>query len=507
MNVAHLIERTARRHGRLPAVAHGTRLVHDHAGLALRAARLAAGLSGRVSPGSRIAIIAENRPETIELMAAIWWAGLTAVPINARLHPRELAFILEHAEPELCMTSPVLTSTAEAAAGGVNSLREIVEMGSAAYTRLCRSDSIPVRPVPPDAMAWLFHTSGTTGRPKGAMITHGNLYAMTCAYFVDVDTVAPGEAVLHPAPLSHGSGLYILPQAAGGAVQVVPESGGFEEAELAGLVAAWPRSAFFAAPTMVKRFVRHAQGAGPDLGNLKTIIYGGAPMYLADLDEAHAVLGFKLAQIYGQGESPMCITSLDKHGHADREHPRWRERLGSAGTPQIGCEVRLADQEGRDVPRGERGEVLARGPAVVPGYWRDPEATARTMGDGWLRTGDVGLLDEDGFLHLKDRAKDLIISGGSNIYPREVEEALLEHAGVREVAVVGLPDEEWGERVVACIVVAPGTSEAALDAHCLARLARYKRPRTYLFRDSLPKNSYGKVLKRELRRELETSEG
>jgi long-chain acyl-CoA synthetase len=498
MNVAHLVERTARRAGGLPAVALGRRVLHDYATLAARAARLAGALSGKLglAPGERVAILAENRPEYVEALVAAWWAGLAAVPVNARLHPAELAYVIENAGAALCLASPALAGTV--AAGPAR----VVELGSRDYARLLEAEPARVREVPADAMAWLFYTSGTTGRPKGAMITHGNLRAMTYAYFMDVDRVAPGDAILHAAPMSHGSGLYLLPQAAGGAVQVVPESGGFDEAELFATLAAWPGSAMFAAPTMVKRLVRHAAEHRPDAANLKTIVYGGAPMYLADLDAAHAAFGHRLAQIYGQGESPMCITALDKAAHADTAHPRWRERLASVGTAQAVCEVRVADGEGRALPAGEAGEVLVRGASVVPGYWRDPEATARTTGDGRLRTGDVGVLDADGFLTLKDRSKDLVISGGANVYPREVEEALLLHPGVREVAVVGVPDEEWGERVVACVVAAGPVTEAELDAHCLARIARYKRPRGYVLVEALPKNAYGKVLKRELRERL-----
>ncbi len=501
MNVAHIFARNARRMGDAPAVALGSRVVVDHAGLCMGAARLAGGMRERlrVEPGDRVAVFARNLPEYVEIMLACWWCGLAAVPVNAKLHPKELAWILEHSGTVLLFTSEDLAAgLGEAPA----SLRETLIIGSPAYRRLLEAEPSPLEPVAADAMAWLFYTSGTTGRPKGAMITHRNLRAMTYAYFIDVDTIAPGDAILHAAPMSHGSGIYILPHAAAGAVQVVPESGGFDPAELFALLPRWPGSTLFAAPTMVKRLTAHARARGPDTGALKTIVYGGAPMYLADLDAAHEVFGFRLAQIYGQGESPMTITALDKRAHADTTHPRWRQRLQSAGTPQIVCEVKIADPEGRELPAGEVGEILVRGDSVVPGYWRNPEATARTMGDGWLRTGDLGSFDEDGFLYIRDRSKDLVISGGANIYPREVEDVLLTHPGVREVSVIGLPDPEWGERVVACVVAEPGIDEARLDAWCLERIARFKRPKQYVFVEELPKNNYGKILKRALRDRL-----
>lgn len=203
----------------------------------------------------------------------------------------------------------------------------------------------------------------------------------------------------------------------------------------------------------------------------------------------------------------MCITALPRDLVADRAHPRWRERLASVGTAQSVVEIRIAAADGSTLPAGETGEVLVRGAPVMPGYWQNPEATAQTLRDGWLWTGDLGSLDEDGFLTLTDRSKDLIISGGTNIYPREVEEALLEHPLVREVSVVGAPDPEWGETVVAFVVCAdpaPGTEE--LDSHCLSRIARFKRPKAYRFVPELPKNNYGKVLKTELRAMLKQGE-
>ncbi len=263
----------------------------------------------------------------------------------------------------------------------------------------------------------------------------------------------------------------------------------------------------FLAPTMVNRLVRAARPRPRPAFGLKTIVYGGAPMYLADLDAAHEVFGFRLAQIYGQGESPMTITALDKRAHADRHHPRWRTRLTSAGLPQVVCEVRVVDAEGRPLPVEAPGEVVVRGASVVPGYWRNQEASRQAFRDGWLFTGDIGFFDADGFLYLRDRSKDLIISGGANIYPREVEEVLLAHPRVREAAVVGVPDREWGERVVAWVVADGEVSQDELDALCLDRLARYKRPRAYRFVEALPKNAYGKILKRELRRRWSSEEG
>jgi len=227
-------------------------------------------------------------------------------------------------------------------------------------------------------------------------------------------------------------------------------------------------------------------------------------MYTADIERALRVLGPRFVQIYGQGESPMAITALARSHLLDAGHPRHAQRLASVGVAQTPVVVRVTDAEGRALPLGEVGEVVVRGDTVMKGYWRDPQATAAAVRDGWLFTGDLGALDADGFLTLKDRSKDVLISGGSNIYPREVEEVLLLAPGVAEVAVVGAPDPEWGESVVAFVVAQPGGTpdEQALDAVCLAHIARFKRPRRYVFVEALPKNNYGKVLKTALRERL-----
>jgi len=328
------------------------------------------------------------------------------------------------------------------------------------------------------------------------------MMAQTLAYFAEIERVGPGDCVLHAAPMSHGSGCYGLPFVAMGANTIVPESGGFDPQEIGDLLPLHGNVSFFAAPTMVSRLVNHAGFAAADHTGLRTIIYGGAPMHFETLSAAMDLLGPKLAQIYGQGEVPMTITALSKELHAERLRPRWREIMGSVGLPRANVEVRVADDNDAELPAGEIGEVLVRGEVVMKGYWRNPAATAEMLRNGWLHTGDMGAFDEEGFLTLKDRSKDLIISGGSNIYPREVEEVLLRHPGVLEVSVIGRQHADWGEEVVACIVTRPAqtVSTAELDALCLSAIARFKRPRGYVFLEALPKNNYGKVLKTELRR-------
>ena len=495
MNAALWLNRSGLSHAALPATASGTRVVASYGDLAGRAARLAGSLRERfkLAPGDRIAIVAKNSPDYIALLYGIWHAGCAAVPANAKLHGAELGYILEHSGARVCFASSGVD--AEIAAHAPPSLDRLISIDSADYEALFTADPIAVVPRAPDDLAWLFYTSGTTGRPKGAMLTHQNLAAASHAYTFEVDPVTPGDTILHAAPMSHGSGLYIMAHVARLGIQVVPESGGFEPEEIFGLFNAWPRVSMFAAPTMIKRLVACVTECRPE--NIRTLIWGGAPMYVEDALQALDRFGPRLAQIYGQGESPMTITTLSKQDIAARDHPRWRERLASAGKPYASVEVIVAGGEDAMVATGEPGEILCRGDVVMAGYWRNDEASAAALRGGWLHTGDVGAFDVEGYLHLKDRSKDLIISGGSNIYPREVEEVLLTHPHVQEVSVIGRLDREWGETVVAYVV--GEATPSALDALCLAHIARFKRPKNYVFVDALPKNNYGKILKTELR--------
>ncbi|MCF8477394.1 MAG: AMP-binding protein [Pseudolabrys sp.] len=495
MNQALWLTRSGLSHATMPAAASGTRVAMTYGELAGRAARLAGALRDRfkLAPGERVAVVAKNCPDYLALLYGIWHAGCAAVPANAKLHGAELGYILEHSGARVCFASNGIDS--EIAAHAPKSLERLIAIGSSEYESLFGTDAIDVVPRDGDDLAWLFYTSGTTGRPKGAMLTHRNLSIASHAYAAEVDAVSPGDAILHAAPMSHGSGLYIMQHVARLGVQVIPESGGFEPDEIFALFDRWPRVSMFAAPTMIKRLVDSP--ADGNAGNIRTLIWGGAPMYVEDCLRALDRFGPRLAQIYGQGEAPMTITTLSKQDIADRDHPRWRERLASCGKPYACVDVMVANANDEPVATGETGEILVRGDVVMAGYWRNREASAASLRGGFLHTGDVGAYDADGYLTLKDRSKDLIISGGSNIYPREVEEVLLTHNAVREVSVIGRPDSDWGEAVVAYVV---GDAPAAeLDALCLTRIARFKRPKDYVFVDALPKNNYGKILKTELR--------
>jgi len=501
VNVAQLLARSAHAYPALPALARGERVTCSYAELAARVSRLAAGLMLRLSPNERVALVMKNCPQYVELLFACWHAGLCAVPVNAKLHPRELEFILQNSGARLCFATADLIDSVAPLAASVACLEEAIDADSPRYAALGERAPVPIAARAAGDPAWLFYTSGTTGRPKGVTLTHRNIMSAVLNYFSDVDAIDPGDAIIHAAPMSHGSGFYMLPHVAHAGLNVVPESGGFDAPEIYALLQAHRGVTMFAAPTMVKRLVDCPGDA--DTRNLKTIVYGGGPMYVADCKAAMARFGYKLVQIYGQGESPMTITAMGKAIHAAIGHPRYEERLASVGQAFTGLELMVAADDDRPLPAGAIGEILVRGDPVMAGYWNNPQASAETLRGGWLHTGDVGSLDEEGFLTLKDRSKDVIISGGSNVYPREVEEVLLRHPGVSEVSVVGQKDPEWGEVVVAFIVARGKQPEAAaLDALCLDHIARFKRPKLYRYVEALPKNSTGKVLKTELRKLL-----
>jgi long-chain acyl-CoA synthetase len=481
VNLVHLLLRTARWQPERPALAIGKRPLRTYGEMASRVARIAFSFEEKFNllPGDRVALAMRNSPEFYEILFACWHAGLTAVPMNAKLHPKEFAYILENSGARLCFVTPDLQAS--------------VPSGLPPSEALAQTEAAPVD-VQPDDVAWLFYTSGTTGVPKGAMLTHRNMLFQTQAYFADIDKLGPGDTALHPAPLSHGSGLYGLPHFAVGAVNVIPESGHFEPEEIFELLDHWPGASFFAAPTMLVRLLASRAARTPR--NLKTITYGGAPMYVADSLRAIELFGPRLYQLFGQGEAPMTITGLPQSMHAEKR------RLETCGFARTGVEVRIFGENENELPPGEIGEIVTRSDCVMKGYWMNPEASAKTLRGGWLHTGDLGSMDAAGFVTIKDRSKDMIISGGANIYPREIEEVLLRHPAVAECSVVGRPHPEWGEEVVAFVVKKSIVLAEDLDSLCLENIARFKRPREYRFVDALPKNNYGKVLKTELRRLL-----
>lgn len=508
MNLALWLERAARRWPDAPALLRGETVLATYDQWQQQVGALAGHLrdDAGLKPGDRAAIFLPNAPEYLTILYACWQIGAAVVPVNFKLHPRELAWIVGDAKASILFTDAAHHAEAAAALAEAGLAVPILDPATLhaianVATHPAPSNPVAAQPRLAEDLAWLFYTSGTTGRPKGVMITHGNLAAMALTYLADVDAVTSGDAALYAAPMSHGAGIYNFMHVLRGARHVVPESGGFDPAEIIALAPRLGQAHLFAAPTMVTRLLQTAQAADYRGEGIRTIVYGGGPMYLADIAAALDWFGPRFVQIYGQGECPMAITALGRDDLADRAHPRWPERAASVGLPQSCVEVMIADAAGQPVPAGQTGEVLVRGAPVMPGYWRNPAASENALRGGWLWTGDMGAFDPDGYLTLKDRSKDVIISGGTNIYPREVEEALLLHPAVSEVSVIGEPDPDWGENVAACIVLRDDcvTHAGALDAHCRDHIARFKRPKRYIFLPQLPKNNYGKVLKTELR--------
>lgn len=494
MNIATVLENAARPYGAEPAISVADTVLLSYAAFRAEAAALGAGLMAKgLTSGDRVALAMSNCPHYYVVMFGCWMAGLTVAPMNPRLHMKEFAFAVEDSGAALCFATPELAGSLSETLGDAP---EVIDVESATYDALLATAPLagPVR-VAPDDIAWLFYTSGTTGRPKGAMLTHRNLMAMTVSFLADSGACRT-DNVAHIAPLSHASGMVGLSYIARGRNNVI-----LPGPDKAGLEAALKRFAplsCFAVPTVVRRFCDPAHLDPALADRFGKLFFGGAPMYVEDLKRAASLFGpDRLWQLYGQGEAPCTITYLPAAEIGRALESGDAGRLGSVGIARSGVSVRIVDEGGAPLPPGEIGEVAVAGDVVMAGYWGRPEATAAAIRDGWLHTGDLGAMDAEGYLTLVDRSKDMIISGGSNIYPREIEEVLLLHEGLTECSVIGVEHEEWGEVPVAFIV---GNAAAGdLDSLCLDHLARYKRPRTYIRIDELPKSSYGKILKSALR--------
>ena len=466
-------------------------------------------LARGVQRGDRVAILQRNCPELLETLFATLKIGAIAVPLNARLHPREYAFILQDSGAKVLVFSDdfsVGLATVRTEVPGLSLLlcigssvawAENYEMFIAQGARKdCDVDCAA------DEIAWLFYTSGTTGKPKGAMDSHGNLMFMIERYPQEVYQLQPDDVVMHPGPLTHGSGLWALPITANAGTQLIPTGASFDPVQIFNLIQTHRVTKIaFIAPTMITMLLNSPAIKQFDLSSLRFLGYGGSPMYVEDLKRAVKQWGPILCQIYGQGETPMTITMLSPEDHRLVDDPELEKRYASAGRIRRDIEIAILDENDQELGDEQIGEIALRGAVVMKGYWNLPEATVEAFKNNWYHTGDLGKRDRDGYYYLLDRKKEMIISGGANIYPREVEEVLLTHAGVLEVAVVGIPDRLWGESVVAIVRKRPGVevSEADLLELCKDNLAGYKKPRVIRFEEDLPKNGYGKILKRELK--------
>lgn len=459
--------------------------------------------------GELVAILLANCPEWIELYLGIARAGLVAVPVNYRLTGGELAQILGHAGPSLLVVGADFADRARELEPLLPALKrrwlvgEGTLAGAEAYDEVLRGATAEAVDSPAnetDTFA-IFFTSGTTGLPKGAMVSHRNLTANAFNQFV-ADGSLGQDINLVATPLYHMGAVFMsVTYMMLGCTQVILEH--FDPAAWLDAVQRHKASVALLVPTMINAVLNHADLAACDLSSLRLVFYGGGPMPPAVLRRALERLRCGFTQGYGLTET-LEATFLVASDHVLDGSPQQERRLASAGREAVDAEVRVVDAQGVDVDTNEIGEILVRSRSVIAGYWHMPDETAASIRDGWFHTGDLGYLDEDRYLFVVDRVKDMVVSGGVNIYTKEVESVLYNHPAVMEAAVVGLPDEAWGEVVTAAIVLRPGMSASAgeLVEHCRQSLASYKKPRVVAFLDELPRNPSGKILKRELRRAL-----
>jgi acyl-CoA synthetase (AMP-forming)/AMP-acid ligase II len=462
-----------------------------------------------VKHGDRILVHARNSNGVLESMFATWMLGAIWVPTNFRLTPPEVAYLATSSGASVHIFDSAFPEHAAVARAENPACRLEIAIGEGAMTwdTLAASSErlAQMADVDRDHPAWFFYTSGTTGRPKAGLLTHGQMEYVVCNHLCDLmPATTEHDVSLIVAPLSHGAGIHALPQVARGAASVLMPSERLDVAEAWRLVERYRVSNMFTVPTILTMLTRHESVDHFDHSSLRHVIYAGAPMYRADQVHALKKLGPVLVQYFGMGEVTGNITVLPPSCHSlnDGEMP-----VGSCGFPRTGMEITILDDNGGDLPPATTGEICVRGPGVFAGYHDNPDATAKAMLHGWFHTGDLGHMDERGFVYITGRASDMYISGGSNVYPREIEEVLLTHPAIAEACVVGMPHEKWGETGVAVLVLNEGltVTEDAIAIHLEGKLARYKHPASFVIWAELPKSGYGKVVKRDVKRLLEAS--
>jgi acyl-CoA synthetase (AMP-forming)/AMP-acid ligase II len=499
-NLANFLLQTARRFPDRPGMIHGARS-WSWSEIASRVRAAAAGLAAAgVAKGDRVLVHGRNSHALFETAWACWMLGAIWVPTNFRLSPAEVSYLAQSSGAAAHIFDAAFPEHAAAAKAANPAARLFLDLG-VQWEALATSTAALAAPaaVDRDDTAWFFYTSGTTGRPKAGMLTHGQMAFVVTNHLCDL---MPGtterDASLVVAPLSHGAGIHALAQVARGAPNILLEGERFDPAEAWALVARHRVTNMFTVPTILNLLARHEAVDRFDHASLRYVIYAGAPMYRADQVHALRKLGRVLVQYFGLGEVTGNITVLPPDLHSAEDDPALP--IGSCGYARTGMEVAILDPTGAVLGPGETGDICVRGPAVFAGYFDNPEANAKAFADGWFHTGDLGHLDARGFLFITGRASDMYISGGSNVYPREIEEALLLHPAIAEACVVGVPDAQWGESGVAVLVLREGCSAdpADLAAHLDGRIARYKRPGRFVMWPDLPKSGYGKVVKREV---------
>jgi fatty-acyl-CoA synthase len=510
MNLAYMLTQNARRHGDRPgfiwADKSWTWRQIDQAVSALAAALAKRG----IEKGDRILVHSKNCEEMFFSMFAAFRLGAVWVPTNFRLMPDEVAYLAtasgakaflchgDFPEHAMAVSGPAFMWRIGADGGfGETTLGDAIAANAGA--------SVTNVAVEHDDPCWFFFTSGTTGRSKAAVLTHGQMAFVVTNHLADL---TPGtterDASLVVAPLSHGAGVHQLMQAARGASTILLPTERFDIAEAYRLIEQHRITNLFTVPTILKMMVEHPAVDKFDHSSLRFVIYAGAPMYREDQKAALQKLGKVIVQYFGLGEVTGNITVLPAALHEEEDGPN--TRVGTCGFERTGMQVSIQDDQGQELKPFETGEICVIGPAVFAGYYDNPDANAKAFRDGWFRTGDLGHVDEEGFVYITGRASDMYISGGSNIYPREIEEKILTHPAVGEVAVLGVPDPMWGEVGVAVCVPREGekpVSEADMAAFLGPKVPRYKMPKRFFFWEALPKSGYGKIPKRLVRDELE----
>lgn len=511
-NLASMLVHTARlfpdRPGLIQADRHWTWRELDR-----RVTRAASALAQRgVRPGDRVLVHSRNCNALFESQWACWRIGAVWVPTNFRLAPPEVAYLAASSRAAVHIFDTAFPAHAQAARDANPACQAEYWIGDEPpgpewddLATDTQASFAPLADVDRDHPCWFFYTSGTTGRPKAGVLTHGQMAFVTANHLCDL---MPGtterDVSLVVAPLSHGAGIHAVTQVAKGCASVLLSTDRLDCEEAWQLVERHRVSNMFTVPTLLTMLTRHEAVDGYDHSSLRHVIYAGAPMYRADQQHALRKLGKVLVQYYGLGEVTGNITVLPPHLHSVEDDPGFP--LGSCGLPRTGMEIAILDDTGNRLSDGETGEICVRGPAVFLGYFEDQEANAKAFKSGWFHTGDLGHVDRRGFLYITGRASDMYISGGSNVYPREIEETLLTHPAIAEACVVGMPHDKWGECGIAVVVLEEGArlDAAAVLQHLDGKLSRYKLPARVLFWPSLPKSGYGKVTKADVKRQLET---
>lgn len=436
--------------------------------------------------GDRFGVLMSNRLEYVELDLAAAYGGFIKVPLNYKLHPNEHKFQIEDADLAILIGEKDLINPIEVEV-------ESLYVG-ADYERVLaeHEGEVVTEAVDENDIFAIMYTSGTTGNPKGVMLSHKNILAGALSLSL-VCEVTNQDVIGHVAPLTHGANFLSHVAWLHGTTQVIYNK--FNPEDFIDDIARDNVSVIFLVPTMVNLMIQHPGFDPSKLAGVKSINMAGSPIAASKLKLALEKLGTKFVETYGQVEAPMCITVMPRNELSNR--------LESCGRTGPFVEMKIVDSDGKELPIGEVGEIVCKGSLVMQGYWNNKEATEKTLIDSWLQTGDLGWVDQEGYLHIVDRIKDVIISGGVNIYPREVEEVLNKHTGVKETCVIGVPDDKWGESIVA-YVVPNGTEIVDADELielCKQHLASFKKPKEVYIVESLPKSSYGKILKRELKKQ------